>query len=162
MVGWTARSLARLLQVPAPTVASWVTVGLVTPERYGRGRGGHVIGINGLLELLAVIELRQAGFSLQTIRRAVVNLREMSGHDRPLAKLILVVNGQDIFWMDANDVSGMPISALQSPGQRLMVFPIGEQHEEFLQKLSIRSEQRSSFPQEAIGETSSYVPKSDV
>jgi DNA-binding transcriptional MerR regulator len=135
MVGWTARALARQTGVPAATVASWVTSGLVTPEQYGRGRGGHIIGVSGLLELLAVVELRQAGVPMQAIRRAVENLRQLSGHERPLARLTLIVSGKDIVWKDALELSGVTISALHKPGQRLMVFPVGEIHTEMLLQL---------------------------
>ena|SRR5579871_5085640 len=135
MAGWTARALARQTGVPAATVAAWVTSGLVTPEQYGRGRGGHVIGISGLLELLAVMELREAGIPMRAIRRAVENLRQLSGHERPLVRLTLVVSGRDIVWRDALELSGVTISALHKPGQRLMVFPVGERHAEMLHQL---------------------------
>src|SRR5258708_1366571 len=87
------------------------------------------------MELLAIIELRNAGFSLQSVRRAVENLRELSGHARPLAGLTLVVAGGDIAWKDADELEEMPISALHKPGQRLMIFPIGEHHVRMLQRL---------------------------
>jgi hypothetical protein len=58
MAGWTARALARLTGQSPSTVAKWVSDGLVTAERYGRGRGGYTIGASGLLELTAIIELR--------------------------------------------------------------------------------------------------------
>jgi DNA-binding transcriptional MerR regulator len=138
LASWTARSLARLTGVPVPTVASWVRGGLVTPLQYGRGRGGHAIGVEGLMELLAIIELRNAGFSLQAVRRAVDNLRDLSGHARPLAGLTLVVIDKDIVWKDADEVSAMPVSALHQPGQRLMIFPIGERHAEMLHRLEER------------------------
>lgn len=135
MAGWTARSLARSTGIPAPTLASWVRNGLITPVQYGRGRRGHTIGVSGLMELLAIIELRNAGFSVHSIRRAVDNLRNLSGHIRPLAGLTLVVDGSDIAWKDADELSAMPISALHKPGQRLMIFPIGERHAEMLHQL---------------------------
>ena len=135
MAGWTARSLARLTGVPVPTLASWVSSGLITPEQYGRGRGGHTIGVSGLLELAAIIELKKAGFSLRSIRRTVENLRDLSGHTRPLAGLTLVVDGGDIAWKDAGEFSTMPISALYKPGQRLMILPVGERHAEMLYQL---------------------------
>lgn len=135
MVGWTARALARMTGVPAPTLISWVSNGLITPIHFGRGRRGHTIGVVGLMELLAIIELRHAGIPMQSIRRAVDNLRELSGHDRPLAQLTLVVNGGDVAWKDSDELSTVPISALHKPGQRLMIFPIGEQHTVMLHQL---------------------------
>jgi DNA-binding transcriptional MerR regulator len=135
MSGWTARELARLTDVPVPTVSAWINAGLITPRRYGRGRGGHQIGMSGLLELLTIIELREAGFSLQSIRKAVENLRLISGENRPLARLTLLVIGKDIVWKDGNELDNMPISTLHKLGQRVMVFPIGEKREEFLEQL---------------------------
>src|SRR5438067_1744912 len=97
---WTARQLAQLLGVPVPTVTFWVSSGLVTPDRHGRGRGGHSIGMMGLLELVTVHELRQAGFSMQKIRRVVGALHELSGHEHPFARLTIVSIGDDIAWKD--------------------------------------------------------------
>ncbi len=144
MEGWSARALARLTGVPVPTLASWVRTGLITPIQYGRGRGGHSIGVSGLMELVAIIELRRAGVPLQSIRRAVENLREISGHARPLARLTMVVDGGDIAWKDADELAVMPISALHKPGQRLMIFPVGEQHAEMLHQLQDHGEEVSS------------------
>jgi DNA-binding transcriptional MerR regulator len=135
MSGWTARALARLTGVSESTLSSWITNGLVTPEQLGRGRAGHTIGVPGLLELLSVMELREAGFSLQAVRRTVDNLRALSGQPRPLARLTLVVLGQDIVWRDSEELSEMPISAFHRPGQRMMILPVGEKHTELLQRL---------------------------
>ena len=135
MAGWTSRELARQTKRPAATVASWISSGLITPDQRRRGRGGHVIGIAGLFELMAVLELKDAGFTTQSIRRAVDNLRELSGYDRPLSRLNIVVDGMDILWKDGDELSEVTISALHTPGQRLMVFPIGERHAEMLHQL---------------------------
>ena len=135
MAGWTSRELARQTKRPAATVASWVSSGLITPDQRRRGRGGHVIGIAGLFELLAVLELKDAGFTTQAIRKAVDNLRELSGHDRPLSQLNIVVDGTDILWRDGNELSEVTISALHTPGQRLMIFPVGERHAKMLHQL---------------------------
>ena len=91
----------------------------------------------GLFELLAVLELKDAGFTTQAIRRAVNNLREMSGQDRPLSRLNIVVDGTDILWKDGDELSDVTISALHTPGQRLMVFPVGERPTEMLHQLDI-------------------------
>lgn len=135
MAGWTSRELARQTKRPAATVASWISSGLITPDQCRRGRGGHIIGIAGLFELLAVLELKEAGFTTQSIRRAVDNLRELSGNDRPLSRLNLVVDGTDILWKDGSELSEVTISALHTPGQRLMIFPVGERHAKMLHQL---------------------------
>jgi hypothetical protein len=135
--GWTARALARMTCVPAQTITHWIRNGLVTPDSRGRGRGGHTIGVAGLMELLTVMELRQAGISMQSTLRAVQNLRSLSGHARPLARLSLVIAGDDVVWRDADELSGTAVSALRRPGQRLMVFPVGERHAALLHDMEM-------------------------
>ncbi len=157
MAGWTSRELARQTKRPAATVASWVSSGLITPDHFGRGRGGHVIGIAGLFELLAVVELKDAGFSTQAIRRAVENLRELSGHDRPLSQLTIVVDGSDILWKDGHELSDITISTLQTPGQRLMVFPVGERHTELLHQLEAANPPASFAAQSIAEQEPNYV-----
>ena len=132
MAGWTAREIARSIGVPANTVTSWIQSGLVTPDVLRRGRAGHEIGVSALLELLAVLELKNAGVSMQAIRRAVENLRQLTGHERPLVHLTLVVQGDDIIWRHSDEIEIAQISALHHPGQRLMIFPIGERHQSLL------------------------------
>lgn len=141
MPGWTARSLADHTDVPPSTVSHWITSDLVHPEEYGRGRAGHTIGVYGLFEILAIKELRNAGFSLQAIRKTVEHLQTLSGADRPLAELTLVVVGQDIIWKNASDLTNEKVSALQEPGQRLMVFPVGEKHSKLLTQLQAEESQ---------------------
>lgn len=135
MAGWTAREVARFVNVPANTVTSWIQGGLVTPDVLRRGRAGHEIGASALLELLAVVELKSAGISTQAIRRAVENLRQLTGQERPLARLTLVVQGDDIIWKQTEEVEEARISALHHPGQRLMIFPVGERHQTLLKSL---------------------------
>lgn len=76
-----------------------------------------------------------AGFSTQSIRKAVENLRQLTGEERPLARLMLVISGADIAWRDQEDFDSLPISALIAPGQRLMVLPVGRKHAEILSEL---------------------------
>jgi hypothetical protein len=45
------------------------------------------------------------------------------------------VSGSDVVWKDAHELDEVRISALHQPGQRLMVFPVGERHAEWLQQL---------------------------
>ncbi len=134
--GWTARALAQLLGIPPQTVASWIGLGLIMPLRAGRGRGGHTIGVSGLLELLAVVALREAGFSTGELRRAVEQLRTRPGQERPFVGLTLVVSGEAIAWMDDEELALRSVGALRQPGQRLLVLPVGARHEGFLRQLA--------------------------
>ena len=96
--GWSVRALAHLLGIPGSTASYWVNSGLVTAERRGRGRAGHTIGLQGLREMVAVMELRGAGISLQAVQRAVEELRRLTSEDRPLSQLIVVATGDDVVW----------------------------------------------------------------
>ena len=133
--GWTARALARLTGKSASTVARWVADELVTAEHHGRGRGGNTIGLRGLLELTAIIELEQAGFTPREIRRAIENLRQFLGEKHSLSDVTILVCGSDIAWKDTQELDSVPVSALHAPGQRLMVFPVGEQHAKWVSQL---------------------------
>ena len=131
MAGWSVRALAASLGIANSSLAYWVDGGLVIPDKKGRGKRGHTIGLSGLLETLTVRELRDAGFSLQKIRKAVEVLKASERVTRPLATLVVVARGDDIVveYSDADETEKMLISALHSPGQRLMVFPIGAVYE---------------------------------
>jgi DNA-binding transcriptional MerR regulator len=142
--GWSGRELAKRVSVPASTVADWISKGLITPERSGRGRGGHTIGLLGLMELLTIIELKSAGFSVQDILKSVKNLQRLSGAARPLAQLILVVSGKDVLWKNADDLDAVTLSALRQPGQRLMVFPVGEKYQSLLDQLRLEDSSSQS------------------
>lgn len=133
-MGWTARTLAKQLELPPSTLSHWITTGLVEPEERGRGRRGHNIGVSGLLELVAVSQLREAGIPVPSIRQVIENLRSLTGHERPLATVLLVVVGNDVIVEDVIDPS-LLTSVLQRPTQRVMVFPIGEQHAQLLDEL---------------------------
>jgi len=135
MGGWSARSLARLIGVPPQTVQHWVASGLIVPEKVGRGRGGIVIGLHGLMEAVTILELRKGGFSLQKIREAVENLRRLSTRERPLTCLTLVAMGNELAWKTGDELAGVTISALRQPGQALFVFPVGERHEALIRQL---------------------------
>ncbi len=123
--GWSVRALAHLLGIPDSTASYWVNSGLVTAERRGRGRAGHTIGLQGLRELVAVMELRGAGISLQAVQRAVGELRQLTSEDRPLSHLMVVAIGDDVVWHDGGDPTAL-VSAKRQPGQRILIVPVGE------------------------------------
>lgn len=132
---WSAAELAEYLGVPASTLTYWVAAGLISPDKAGRGRAGHSIGLLGLLEALAVKELRGSGVSLQAIRKVVGNLQELFKEKRPLAKLTLVVYGDDV-QVKVNGVDSNRVSALIRPGQSVMIFPLGEAYEGKVKELA--------------------------
>ena len=132
--GWSVRALANLLGIPATTATYWLNAGLVTAERRGRGRGGHTIGIAGLREMVAVMEMRNAGISLQSVQRAVQELRQLASEQRPLAELMVVAIGDDVVWHEGGDPAAL-ISAHRRPGQRILLVPVGEATAELQRRL---------------------------
>jgi len=48
----------------------------------------------------------------------------------------LIVQGEDIIWRQTEEIEESQISALHHPGQRLMIFPIGERHQSMVAELS--------------------------
>ena len=130
---WSARALGRRIGVPHSTISHWISTGLVEPLRRGRGRQGHDLGITGLLELIAVRDLRDAGLSTQSIRRVVGQLRDLGEHAHPLAHLVLLVVGDDVLIRDRSDEGAW--SVLRHPTQRVMLFPIGDEHRQLVDAL---------------------------
>ena len=136
--GWSIRAVARSLGLPHSTVAQWIASGLVEPVSRARGRVGYCIGWRGLLEVLAVRDLRSAGFLVQDIHRAVKNVREMMDQEHPLVGITLVIVGDDVLVRSEDDSY---FSALRRPTQRVMVFPIGNEHAQLVAVLTDESEQ---------------------
>ena len=132
--GWSVRALADLLGIPATTAGYWVNSGLVATERRGRGRAGHTIGLQGLREMVAVMELRGAGISLQGVQRAVEELRQITNEERPLSNLIVVAIGDDVVWHEGDDPTAL-VSAHRQPGQRILIVPVGEATAELQRRL---------------------------
>jgi hypothetical protein len=105
------------------------------------------LGITGLLELIAVRDLRDAGIPTRAIRRAVKHLREATGHRHPLSQLILLVVGDDIVVRSADDEESW-VSALRHPTQRVMVFPIGDEHRKLVAELPAPVEREDALADE--------------
>jgi len=136
--GWSVRSLAQLLGIPDSTASYWVNSGLVMVERRGRGRGGHTIGIAGLREMVAVMELRNAGISLQSVQRAVQELRQFTSEQRPLSQLMVVAIGDDVVWQEGGDPAAL-VNIHRRPGQRILIVPVGEATAELQRRLETAS-----------------------
>lgn len=143
---WTARELSGFIKVPVSTLTYWVAAGLVTPDESGKGRGGHKIGLLGLLEALAVKELRRSDVPLQKIREVAANLKRLFDQNRPLARLTLIVYGDDVIVME-NGIDNKGISAYLKPGQSVMIFPLGEA---YVQKVEEVEETKKQEKQELV------------
>jgi DNA-binding transcriptional MerR regulator len=135
VVGWTVSELAERLGLKPQTISGWIKAGLVTPEGWRAGRPGYIVGLTGMMELITAAQMREEGLSTGRIKLAVDRLRQITGSRHPLANLKLIVLGNDVLWELPEQAEKIVISALHSPGQRVMVFQIGDDYQNLLQAL---------------------------
>lgn len=93
---YATESIARIADVPLPTVHYWARTGVIKPSEPGRrGRGGSArYGFRELVAILTLRELRGSGVSLQTMRKVVSELAKR-GDD--LASVRLVLFGKQVY-----------------------------------------------------------------
>lgn len=106
--------------VKLPTLHYWVRSGLIRASVYDppdRHQGvGRIWSFRDLIAVRTVARLREAGVSLQGIRRAVEALREDGGAPDALARSRLVTDGNDVYLVaDERRL----ISLLKQPGQQV-------------------------------------------
>ena len=95
--GFGARAVLALTGISYRQLDYWARTGLVGSSiRQAAGRGSRrVYSFKDLVALRVVGELRGAGVSIQTIRRAVAYLKRHA--DQPLATLALTARGKKVF-----------------------------------------------------------------
>jgi DNA-binding transcriptional MerR regulator len=95
--GFGARAVLDLTGISYRQLDYWARTGLVGSSiRQAAGRGSRrVYSFPDLVALRVVGQLRDAGVSIQTIRRAVAWLQRHA--DRPLATLALAAKGKKVF-----------------------------------------------------------------
>jgi predicted RNase H-like HicB family nuclease len=95
--GFGASAVLKLTGISYRQLDYWARTGLVGSSiRQAAGRGSRrVYSVPDLIALRVVGQLREAGVSVQTIRRAVRWLR--SHADQPLATLALAAQGKKVF-----------------------------------------------------------------
>lgn len=105
--------------------------GLVSPSTPAAGKGTRrEFSFRDLVALRTIRDLREAGISLQAIRRvaeAVQGMRGLSSSSDALASAVLVVDPtgkRDVYMRDGETY----VSALRQPGQAVLcvVIPVGE------------------------------------
>jgi DNA-binding transcriptional MerR regulator len=112
--GFLIGQVARLTGVDKRTLDYWDLSGFLTPSLArptGKGTQRRW-SFEDLVALRVAGQLRQAGISLQALRRVVAHLRGR-GVERPLSSTYLVSDGWDVF-----EVTGdAAVSTLRQPGQ---------------------------------------------
>ena len=115
---WTAGQVARLSGVPYRTVDYWAATGFIPPSvqaAHGKGQW-RGYSFRDIVQLRVAKRLRDAGISLQGLRKVQQRLQQERQLEAPFAATYLVTNGRDVFEVKhgKDDVW----SLLQAPGQR--------------------------------------------
>ena len=118
--GYTAGQAAKVTGLKYATVDYWDRSGFLSPSVAGaQGKGSdRAYNFQDLIALRVARQLREAGISLQALRKIVRFLRKHKGLSSPLAETYLVTDGHDVFEKQGDAV----LSVLRQPGQRCFYF----------------------------------------
>jgi DNA-binding transcriptional MerR regulator len=126
MDGYVTEVAARLAGVSILTLENWRRKKFLAPSVPAPRRGvSATYSFRDLVAIRVANELRNAGISLQALRRVVKHLHTRKGLSatEALASTTLVTDGHDVFEL----VDDAMLSALKNPGQRvLFVVPLGK------------------------------------
>ena len=116
--GFSAGLASRLSEVPYRTLDYWAISGFLPPScQVARGKGSmRAYTFRDLVQLRVAKRMRDAGISLQGLRKVKKCLQRQFNFKAPFAEAYLVTNGQDVFEVkkDREEVW----SLLSAPGQR--------------------------------------------
>ena len=115
---WTAGQVARLSGVPYRTVDYWASSGFIEPSvQAAQGRGQwRGYSFRDIVQLRVARRLRDAGISLQGLRKVKQRLQQERRLEAPFAEMYLVTNGRDVY--EVRRGKDAVWSLLQEPGQR--------------------------------------------
>jgi DNA-binding transcriptional MerR regulator len=119
MEGFTAKQVVTLTGVPYKRLDSWANSGFLMPsiaEAYGTG-SRRLYSFQDLVALRTAKILRDAGISLQGLRRVMQFLRDAHGVEQPLVQTRLIVAGDDVLMVQSD---GDLMSVLHHPGQHVL------------------------------------------
>ena len=118
-----AGQVVKITGVKYRTLDYWTRSGFMKPSvQTAKGTGtDRLFSFRDVIAVKVAHELRQAGVSLQALRRVVSYLRRYKKTEQPLAECRLVVKDNDVLWCE-NDQE--LISALRSPGQHVFRFVV--------------------------------------
>ena len=133
--GYNTTTVARVLGLTRRQLGYWDDKNLVKPSvSDARGRGSRrLYSFLDVVELRTVQALRDAGISLQKIRKSVAFLRKkLSGAKRPLANLRFITDGVSVFVLTGEPRAVMDAT---SGGQLVHSIPLGRYYEILERKL---------------------------
>lgn len=120
--GFSTAQVEHLTGINAKTLHFWDRSGFLSPslvQAHGTG-SRRVYSFRDLVALRVAAQLRDAGISLQSLRKVVAVLRDMRSLENPLAETYLITNGHDVFEKRGDEV----MSVLRQPGQSVFSFVI--------------------------------------
>jgi DNA-binding transcriptional MerR regulator len=125
MRAYRTSDVVRITGVNRKTLHVWDRTNFVVPSvQKARGRGSHrLYSFSDLITLRVVRQLRQAGVSVQALRKVAAYLRKR-GFEEPFAEVYLVTDGKDV---QAVTQEGL-LSVLQAPGQQMLFHLIDLRH----------------------------------
>jgi DNA-binding transcriptional MerR regulator len=112
---FTARQAARVAGLSYSTVAYWDRSEFLHPSIGGGKCSGseRIYSFQDLVALRVAHQLREAGISLQALRRLVRFLRDQKSMSSPLAHTCLVTDGCDVYEKRGDAL----LSIFRNPGQ---------------------------------------------
>ena len=115
---FSAGQTCRLAGVPYRTLDYWATSRFLPPSaQSAQGKGSfRSYAFRDLVQLRVAKRLRDAGISLQGLRKVQKRLAREEQLEAPFAATYLVTNGQDVF--EVKQGKKEVWSLLQQPGQR--------------------------------------------
>jgi len=157
---YTSKDACRRAGLSYRQLDYWVRRGIIRPTQAARGSGSaRRWSPVEVVQLHVMSELRQAGVSLQKIRRAANWLRRaLPKVKAPLAKLSFVTDGKRIFYLSPNP--GKLVDVLAG-GQVVLTVPMGDKLREVGRELPKDESQESmsyDLPQRVeVGEDGYFV-----
>lgn len=117
---FTTPQASAVTGISQKVLEAWKRSGFIGPSVLGTAGGhgqGHRYSYEDLIALRVARGLREAGISLQALRKVMARLRA-EGLDQPFAKRWLVTDGVDVYLRDEQGV----LSLLKAPGQRALLY----------------------------------------
>ena len=114
-IGYPSGQAARIAGVSYRTLDFWARSGFIEPsivQSSGKG-SDRIYSFQDIVAIRVAGKLREAGVSLQALRKVLQYLQEREGLEGPLAETYLVSDGHDVFEKRGDEV----LSVLRRPGQ---------------------------------------------
>lgn len=122
---FTAGQAAKAAGLPYSQINYWAKTGFLVPsvQEASGPASCRAYGFRDLVALRVAGQLRDAGITLQSLRRVVEFLQSKRRYSQPLSDAYLVITGNGDVAEKKGDTL---ISTLHQPGQAYFVFALGE------------------------------------